>query len=868
LNFELGQQLLHYRLIEKIGEGGMGVVWKAVDTTLDRQVAIKILPDAFSSDPARLIRFEREAKLLASLQHANIAVLHGLHEADGVHFLAMELVAGESLDVHISRGAIPIDDALGLAAQIADALEAAHASGVIHRDLKPANIQVGPEGQVKVLDFGLAKVMSPAPLSGEADMALSPTITSAGTMAGMILGTAAYMSPEQARGQAVDQRADIWALGAVLFEMLTGLAPFRGATVTDVIAALVTKEPDWGALPGGTPTAIRRLLARCLTKNARERLHHAADARLEIADGRMGEPDSADAAAATRGRRDKIAWLVAAVAILAAVVIGFQPSDRTPSDPRDYRFSIAQPNDGASRAVISPNGRHLVYTSDRAVWLRSLDQAEARKLEGTIGASEPFWAPDSRQIGFFSEGKLKKMSISGALPETLCEVVKGWAVGTWAPDGTILFEVTESRGNEGWYLLRPGAPEPEKIRAFADDRPTNPDKAWPFFLPDGKHFLFTLPAEDEGYLQVGSIDTEEVTPLVPAGSRAMYVEPGYVLYVRNGVLLAQPFDAKRLSITGEPVQLTDEIKFFGPTGAANFSASNEGTLVHRPRVGKSRLQWFDRGGREIETLLELDYYREARLSDDDRRLVVTLSDERNGNSDLWFVDLQRGIPTRFTTAPRSEFKPCWSPDGRGLAFSADWDGPPNIYYQDVAGGEPTVLVPFDRKPQYAFDWTPDGEHVIYGSDQDIWIVEVATGERRKLVGTEFYESDPAVSPDGEWLAYVSAESGSVEVYVQAFDGSGRRVRVSVDTGFEPRWRGDGKELYYRTSSGHVMAAALDVSNTLKIDQAVPLFRLDRGTVRSYDVTADGQRFLVNLADAKTMTQADRVDVGWTRVLDR
>ena len=585
----IGASIGPYRILDKLGEGGMGEVYRARDTKLDRDVAIKVLPASFADDPERLARFEREAKTLASLNHPHIAQIHGIEEAgagDAVgpgfsRAIVMELVEGPTLADRIAQGALALDEALPIARQLAEALEAAHTLGIIHRDLKPANVKVRPDGTVKVLDFGLAKLGATGATSASATEQLlnSPTRLGQGyggqaTEPGMILGTAAYMSPEQAKGRPVDKRADIWAFGVVLYEMLSGRALFTGESATDVLGAVLRQTVDLATLPSGTPPAIRRLLRRCLERDPKHRLHDIADARIEIVD-QLDSPeqnDTASAPAATRTHRAALAALAIAVLALAGVSFWALPGREAPSPVRPaYRFTIPQPGDGDVPAI-SPDGRHLVYGGRGRLLLRGLDEAEPRALEGTEGAREPFWSPDSRSIGFFADAALKRISITGGPPETLSAVPTGWPAGSWSSNGTILVEVTENPENEGWYALSPGS-SLRKLRAFPADRPINPDKAYPSFLPDGEHFLFTHPMGDVATLQVDSIRSAETRPLVPADSRAFFVKSGFVLYVRSGTLFAQPFNPETLAMTGEPVAVVDEVDYFAATGEAQFSAS-------------------------------------------------------------------------------------------------------------------------------------------------------------------------------------------------------------------------------------------------------------------------------------------------------
>ena len=877
----IGDTLGPYRVVGKLGEGGMGEVYRARDTKLDRDVALKVLPDLFASDVERLNRFEREAKTLASLNHPHIAQIHGLEEAGAVRALVMELVDGPTLADRIAQGAIPLEEALPIAGQIARALEAAHAQGIIHRDLKPANIKVRTDGTVKVLDFGLAKLgaagsggSSGARVAGVQDLLNSPTIATRMTAQGMILGTAAYMAPEQAKGRPVDRRADIWAFGVVLFEMLTGRPLFNGESAADLLGAVLRQDIDLAALPADTPPAVRRMLRRCLEREPGERLHDIADARIEIRDSLESREETAHVESAPTRRVALAASATALIALgtLAGWTLGVRNTPTQVHVP--YRFTIPQLSGDNGVPAMAPDGRHLVYSAEGRLKVRALDGPDHRTLESTEGASEPFWSPDSRFIGFFAGGKLQRISLTGGPAETLAMVPAGWAVGTWSTNGTILVEVTENPGAEGWYLVEPGSTAPKKIRTFGADRPIDPDKAFPSFLPDGEHFLFTHPVGEIATLQIGSIRSDATRSLAPADSRGMFAWPGWVLYVRNGALLAQPFDPRALTTTGDAVTLVDQIDYFAPTGEASFSTSQEGTLVFRRRPGRSNLRWFDRDGRPAAVVLTPDYYDQFSASRDGRRLAAAITDPRRSTSDVWIVDLERNVSTRLTSSPRSEMNPQWSPDGSRLAFSTDWQGPPNLYVADAGGGQPRVLVPFDRRQQYAGGWTPDSRSVVYAtrhekSGRDIWIVDTETGARRVIVASEFNDQSPAVSPNGQSLAYVSNASGRYELYLRAFPGGGWETRLSASGGRDPVWRNDGRELFYYEPGGWIMAVQIEPgAGSPRPSVPARLFQIDERTYRSFDAAPDGRRFLINQAEPDGLSPPDEIVVDWTRLIGK
>ena len=855
----------------------MGEVYRARDSKLKRDVAIKVLPPDVAGDPERIARFQREAEVLASLNHPHIAHVYGIE--DGA--LVMELVDGEDVSQRLARGPIPIDEALPIARQIAEALEAAHDAGIIHRDLKPANIKVRDDGTVKVLDFGLAKALAPGAGNGEPGagtaLANSPTMTSpAMTQRGVILGTAAYMSPEQAKGKAVDKRTDVWAFGCVLYEMLTGGALFGGETTTEVLGAVLRQDIDLAALPPGTPPVIRRLLRRCLDRDPRQRLHDIADARLEIADA-IHEPRDDAAAAHPPGGASRIAWFGYGVATaLAAALAAWAVFNRTGAEATSpvYRFTMPPPATAEDVPEVSPDGRYLVYVTGSGLRLRALDQAEPVRMDGTENARGPFWSPDSQSIAFFAGGQLKRVAVAGGLPQTLAPVPEGWPVGSWSTNGTMLVEVTENPENEGWFLLTPGASSLKKIKAFGRNRAINPDKSFPSFLPDGNHFLFTQPANDVATLMVGSIRGAETQVLVPSDSRGVYAS-GHILYVRQGTLLAQPFDAGARATSGEPIRLLDDIEFFSPTGEASFSVSQTGILISRRRQPPSQLRWFDRDGRQTGAILEAANYAEAVLSRGSRRMALEINDPRLSTSDIWIAELDRNLAARLTTSPRSELSPRLSPDGDRVVFSTDWEGPPNLYIADADGGDPRVLVPFDRTQQYAGGWTPDGKQVVFTKRNqeyglDIWVVDVSTGAHQPILATPFQEHRPAVSPNGRWLAYASDASARREVYVREFPKGAWQIRLSVDGGTDPVWRADGRELFYYQPDGVIMAVPIGSNAGGRPAAGVPvrLFAIEPRAYRSFDADASGQRFLMNMVDPGGWSRPDDVAVAWPRLLRR
>jgi eukaryotic-like serine/threonine-protein kinase len=870
LSLTLGTRLGVYEITARIGEGGMGQVFRARDTKLDRDVAIKILPESFAHDAERLARFLREAKTLASLNHSNIAGIYGLEEGGGSTALVMELVEGEDLSQRFARGAVPLDDALPIAKQIAEALEAAHEQGIIHRDLKPANIKMRPDGTVKVLDFGLAKAMEPAVASG---VSQSPTITTpAMTQAGIILGTAAYMSPEQAKGRTADKRSDVWAFGCVLYEMLTGSAAFGGGddTVSEVLAAVLKSEPDWSALPASTPAAVETLLRRCLTKDPRERLHDIADARLEIRDVGTRSSEGAPASA----RTNRLAWTLAATFGVVALVLGSllawsvaRPSVQIAA----YRSLILPPvgdvNAAASESrtgvpsarrgfglALSPDGSHLALVAPGpagglVLWVRPLDSARARPLAGTERASNPFWSADGRQIAFVAEGKLKRVDASGGPVLTLSDRARNFSTGTWSRDNVILFVAADGS------ILRMSATAGAASASPAISRGASKEGAHtsPVFLPDGRRFLYAVGAEERtgGAVYVGSLDSSERVKLIDNALLPAYAS-GFVLFVRDDTLMAQRFDAGRLALDGEPVAVAEQLRVAGaPAASGVYAVSQTGVLVYQEGViAKSALVWLDRSGRELGTLSEPRGFSYVQLSPDQRHLAVSVNDDATRTRDVYLFDTARGGLTRLTSEPTDDFSPAWSPHGDRLAFAGRRQGDRslNLYATNVSGTGEKRLLDLDDV-EIPTSWSPDERFLLFQTPSpgaDIKVLSLADGQVSSLVGTRFTEGSAQFSPDGRWVAYSSDETGRTEVYVLPFQRAGPRVPISTDGGGSPRWRHDGKELFYIRGTNTLMGVAVSPSAaSLDVGAASPLFQSRfRSENFPYAVASDG-RFLVN-----------------------
>ncbi|TDI16429.1 MAG: serine/threonine-protein kinase, partial [Acidobacteria bacterium] len=698
----IGKTLSHYKVIEKIGQGGMGEVYRAEDTNLSREVAIKVLPEQFTQDPQRLARFEREAKLLASLNHPNIAAIYGLEEADGVRFLALELVPGETLQERVAKGPLPVEEALEVCRQIAEGLEAAHEKGVIHRDLKPANVKVTPEGKVKILDFGLAKAFEgETPVT---DISQSPTLTEGMTRAGVILGTAAYMSPEQAMGKSVDKRADIWAFGAVLYELLTGKRAFEGETIAETIAAVLKSEPDWGKLPRDTPWRIKELLDDCLQKEARDRFHDISHTRIQIKKA-LEEPATVSPIGQTLagqpGRwRQTITLGVVALAGAAIGVAIWSLMSPPLAPPAPLKQLVIQLPSTAPLEIetwrpavaLSPDGTLLVYVANRGgkrqLYLRRMDRLEATPIPGTEGGHSPFFSPDGQSVGFFVGYKLKKVSVSGGAPQTLAIVPPVTRGATWGPDDTIIFTADPNEGlsriSTVGNTLPPDAFSDTPSIPLLGQVLTTPDPTkgeyshrWPHFLPGGKAVLFTIDTGgsfDEARIAVLSLETGKVNVVLDGGTNARYSPTGHIVFARAGALLAVPFDLERLERTGNPVIVIEGI-LMEPGGAAHFSFSDDGFLSYVPGgmlVPDRKLVWVNRQG-EIDPLpAEAREYIHPSLSPDGQQVAVTIRE--GSNYDVWILDVARGTLTRLTSHPGEDLSPIWTPDGKQVTFMSEMSG--------------------------------------------------------------------------------------------------------------------------------------------------------------------------------------------------
>ena len=872
----------------------MGEVYRALDTKLGREVALKILPEAFAADAERMARFQREAQVLASLNHPNIASIYGLEDSGSVHALVMELVEGATLAERVKSGPVPLDEALPLARQMAEALEYAHERGVIHRDLKPANVKVTLEGAAKVLDFGLAKAFNPQDSAANVNQTNSPTLTIAATQAGVILGTAAYMRPEQAKGRTVDRRADIWAFGCVLYELLTGRQGFDGETVSEVLAAVIMKDPDWNALTGETPAGIQKLLRRCLQKDPKQRLRDIGEARIAIEETLSGDAGAGFVPAQARAQgsplkswQRSLPWAVALLCLVLAGVfaIGYFRASSVPA--RSVRSYILPPEKTTfafeartGTPVLSPDGRKLLFGARGAaggekLWVRPLDSVTAQPLEGTEGASFPFWSPDGRFVGYFAQGKLMKIDTSGGPPQAVCDAPRGRG-GTWSAGGRIVFAPERLAGLDQ-VADSGGAPAP-LISLNRSNRQLT--LRWPAFLPDGHHFLYfagnplSEAAASTSGTYLGSLDGKDGKFLVQSDSNALYAPPGFLLFVRGSTLLAQAFDARRLELTGEAVPVAEDVGNPRDFRLGHFSVSQYGDLVYEGgRQDQGQVVWLDASGKQLGEVGEPGSHGRLRLSPDGR--ILAEESQVGTNVDLWLVDMARGVRTRFTFSPAQDTSPAWSPDGTKIAFTSVPSGQDDIYIKPTNGTGDAQPLLQDNSQKFVADWSSDGRYIAYlrqdpqgKSGSDIWVLPLF-GDTKPFpfLVSSFNETEALFSPNSRWLAYASDESGKSEVYVVSFPQGNGKWQVSAGGGTRPRWRRDGKELFYISATSEFMSVEVrEKGGSLAFSASRALFPAQ--SISTYDVAPDGNKFVV--LDHLEQSSAEPITLvtNWTALLKR
>ena len=868
-----GTRLGPYEISAPLGAGGMGEVYRATDTKLGRDVAIKVLPEAFAADPERMARFEREAKVLASLNHPNIGAIYGLEHSSRTRALVMELVDGPTLADRIDQGPIPLEDALHIAKQIAEALEYAHENGIVHRDLKPANIKLRPDERVKVLDFGLAKAVQGEP-SDSAALSNSPTMTAMATQAGIILGTAAYMSPEQAKGKSVDRRADIWAFGVVLFEMLTGQRLFIGETASETLASVIKDAPDLNRLPSGTPTQVHHLLERCLTRDPKQRLRDIGEARISL-DEAINHPDKPALGKATPSPRFFVGATLTAVLLGAGgLAAGYLLHRSTPAPL--LRASLDLP-EGAqldlqnASVVLSPDGRTLAFVAGLPgrpgqIWTRRLDQISASALPGTDEASSPFWSPDSRFIGFFANRKLKKVPVSGGAVQSICDAVDARG-GTWNKAGMIVFS-PESRGALFSVSSAGGVPVPVTTLP----KPGISHRL-PQFLPDGKRVLF-FSGEGGSTTRAGiyslDLESKKTALVLVTKSGGIYVEPGYLLFVQEDNLVAQPIDLGTLRLSGEPVPIAEGVQFNEFRFTGNYSVTSNGLLLYlagRPNSDR-QLTWFDLEGHELGKVGKpAAILNNVTISPDGTRALLGIREDK---FDQWSVDLSSGTRTRFTFGEGAT-SPVWSPDGREIVSC---DGNENIYLKPAAGHskERLIYTADSGKKVRPTSWSPDGTLIaidMLGQSMDLWMLPPKSGATpHAYVQTPADEIFGQFSPDGKWVLYSSNESGRYEVYLVSFPDPGSKWQISTGGGRSVSWTQDGHRVIYLTLDRHLMAVDLAMQGTnVQIGAPQTLFGGAQVPVGAFDLSPDGKRILVAVPVGETRTSLTLV-TDWREGLRR
>ena len=878
-----GTKLGPYEVAAPLGAGGMGEVYRARDTRLDRTVAIKVLPAHFSSDPVRKQRFEREARAISGLNHPNICTLHDVGSQNGIDYLVMEFIEGESLAQHLEKGPLPLEQALKVGREIADALDKAHRSGVIHRDLKPGNIMLTKSGS-KLLDFGLARPATQA--ASLATLSATASQQSPATQDGTIVGTFQYMSPEQVEGKELSTRSDIFSLGAVLYEIVTGRRAFEGKSQLSVASAILEKEPaPITAIKPLTPRGLDHVIRRCLAKDPDDRWQTARDVALELNSVAQSESGAEHRAAVSglreRNLREWSAWSLAGILLLTGAYSFLRPRDGDLQSQQLLRTSILAPDQSripwASDSAISPDGRFLVFSASNPdgkvpLWLRPVDSLTARPLPGTDRGYNPFWSPDGRWIAFISlsDAKLKKISVEGGSPLDICTVSIGRG-GAWGPDGTILF--TPGRHLPLYSVPATGG-TPVPVTQLDKSRQEEAHR-WPVFLPDGRHFLFFAFGGDPGGPQnatyVSSLGTTERKLILKNESSAVYAPPGYLLFVRNGFLMAQPFDTKRLELTGSALPIAEDVPMDAFAQRALFSASANGVLSIQPKIG-TLLQpvWKDRSGKFLEAAAEPAMYfpHNLALSPDGRKLALVIIDPQDNVRNTWIVDVRGHQKSRLTYGSPSVL-PVWSPDGNQILFTSLGQGGPRILKVPATGlGQAEPLLPSDGS-DYTQSWSPDGRYIAFLRNESLWILPTfgdkkayrlfESSHSRLVTGAEF-------SPDVRWLAYQSDETGRNEVYIMPFPDANRKIPVSTGGGGEPGWSPDGKELYYLSAEHTLMSATLQLGkNGLQVSSTHPLFKTISAT---YDVSHDGKRFLVFEESEKQPPSAITLITNWTSALSK
>ncbi|MEE8367224.1 MAG: protein kinase [Thermoanaerobaculia bacterium] len=876
---ETGSKLGPYEILGLLGAGGMGEVYKARDERLDRTVAIKVLPSHLSESPEVKQRFDREARLISSLSHPHICTLFDVGHEDGVDFLVMEHLEGETLAQRLEKGPLPLAEVLRVGIEMADALDRAHKSGVVHRDLKPGNLMMTNSG-VKLLDFGLAKNLVTEPQTQDSNFSrlLTETPGSAPlTVKGTILGTFQYMAPEQIEGQEADARSDIFALGAVLYEALTGLRPFGGKTQASLIGSIMHSEPEsLSKLSPMAPPALHRVIQTCLAKNPDERWNTVHDVKLQLqwieeGGSEVGVPVPV---AARRKSRERIAWGAAALAVFTTVLFAFLWAARAPEPAQMVRFDIGYPDNVPiiDSPKVSPDGRMIVFsgtddTGRSQIWLRSLNALEAQPIPGTEGSGRPFWSPDSRYLGFFANGKLKKIPVGGGPPQVICDAPRG-ADGSWSEAGVILYD---GAGPDPIMRVPSGGGIPVP-QIEVDPESGDIQVGWPQFLPGGEKFLYVGFGGDTQAVKLASLKGGRGEVILAGQSRVEYTPPGFLIYVREDTLVSQPFDVDSGKITGEPTPLAEDLNI-NAVGLAHFSVSRNGVLAFRGgEAGGGQLQWVDREGELLEAVGDSGDIYATDLSPDGRWLAMQMRTDSGADDDIWVRDLVRGVTSRFTFNEGRDVSPVWTPDGRSIAYAQGRDGQTDLAIKAFGGsGEVEYLLEAEGD-QFPSSWSPDGKTLLYYSRTpetgfDVWVLSLEDGKEPKpFVNTPFVELDSRFSPNGRWVAYSSNESGQFEVYVQEYPGPGGKWQISTAGGREPVWGPNGKELFYRSSQQSLMRVEVDIGEVFEAGIPQPLFslRLRPVTTRNhYLLSRDGERFLLLSTLSGDSTPPTTVVLNWS-----
>jgi serine/threonine protein kinase len=844
-----------YEVVSPLGAGGMGEVYRARDTRLDRTVAIKILPAHLSSNPEAKQRFEREARAISSLNHPNICTLHDVGHQDGVDYLVMEFLEGETLADRLVKGPLPAEQVLKYGIEICEGLEKAHRRGVTHRDLKPGNVMLTKAG-AKLMDFGLAKPSSQSGAPASELTLTSPVASHPLTQEGMVVGTFQYMSPEQIEGKEADARSDIFALGAMLFEMATGKRAFEGKSTTSVIAAILERNPPpISAVQPMFPRALDNMVKTCLAKDPDERWQSVRDLRTNLEWIAEGESPVTSSKVEHKPWRERASWLLAATSFLLLIAAGVALWNASNKRPHPMYFHTSMPF-AANDLALSPDGRTLAMVAYSAqannyvLWTYEVGGHRTTSLDGTQGATYPFWSPDSRFIGFFADGKLEKVDVSGGQSQVLCDASNGRG-GAWNRDGVIVF-APEGVGGLSRVSSSGGSPvemtKPDASRFETSHR-------WPVFLPDGKHFVY-LAANFIGQLEknaiyLASLDSQERRLLVSTSANAAYAEPGYLLYMRdNKTLVAQPFDRRRYVLSGEAHILSDEVLYFPQVDRAVFSVADGEVLVTQTGKGASlsQLTWFDRSGKPAGTVGTPGSYKNMRLSPDGRRVAADQTDPDGRNDDIWILEPARGGTRRLTFDPSMHQTPMWSPDGKQILFVTGG----GLYLKNVDGsGSEENVADFGPNLQVnAWDWSRDGRSVLVRKSNELWYLSLPERVVKPLLQAKWTVRNAQFSPDGRWMAYASNETGNTEIYVSPFPSGHSKWQVSNAGGQEPRWRQDGRELFYVSQDGKLMAVPVTAGVAFEARSPVALFQTHRRQpisaqdVFSYDVSGDGQRFLI------------------------